>query len=660
MAEIRWLDEPTGPKVRFLDEKPKTVKDIFNVAVERAVANKSEDSGLLDETKRVFSSVNEDYLAPGVYGAPVDAANWLLKQVDLGSERPIGGSEWWTDQFRDIGASQEDYRPQTKFGQYAAAGLGGAGAGMAGGAIFGGGLMGAGTALGSPATVAAGRASITPVLDAAAGAGAGMGGQAATDIAPGSQLAQVAGQLGGAMLGGGLAAMGGAGKGPVIEAFDRTGVQPTMGSTGGKGVGYLQNNVLEQSFGGGGVVDDALKATREQMDDALRRIADQYGQPYTTAVEAGDVLKDQLAARFDMVKGAAGKVYDKIGGSFAPDETFLAKNTLDALQNPVGKVDHKALAEVLTDPKIKQLLDALQTTNGQASYATIKGLRSAVGEMLDPRQTAGVSNAQLEKLYAALSDDMAEIVSTRSPELVRQWRTANALYKDTMDKFRQHWGAFVGTDKKFIPPENAYKLLLGAGEGNYERFLSVWKGLKPGQRGNYAATILMNMGKKTADPDEAFSVARFLTNYGKLSEQAKGLLFRGTNNGPQMQALDDLLRVVKSFSSTVENTLPRGKSFPGSQFAQGAGLLQGFDMLVAGQPVAGLSAILGATAGPYAAAKLMTNPTATRALARGLAAIKAGSVPAAKIAALFQAFAAPPPKEMRIDVPAPQPGASVQ
>lgn len=604
-----------------------------------------EGIGGANEVKRIFSAVNEDYIAPTL-GAPVDAVNWGLNQVGLGSENPVMGSDWLRGQLQAVGASGgPGYRPQTELGRYAAAGLGGAGAGAAGGAVIGAGLMGAGAALPGTlgqATAQAGRATITPGLDAIAGAGAGLGGQLAREEAPGNTTAELLGTFAGAVIPAGAAGWATAARNRTIDAADRIGVQPTMGTTGGKTSGYLQNNTLAQSALAADVVADASKRTQDELQGAISQIAGKYGSASPSTYATGAGVQKSLVDWFDQVKSGAGKVYDDIGKRFAPNEKFAAVKTLDALQNPVGKLDSAALAKEIGDPKIKRFLTALQGDGGELSYNDLKRFRSYVGGLLDPRSMTDIDNAQLKALYGALSDDMAAAVATKGPDVIRQWKNVNALYKNALDKFGTQFEKLVGK-RAPVPPEQAYRILKGSaevgGRENFDRFREIWSVLSPEQRGDYAATILMRMGSKSEDAigDAAdFSVMKFLSDYDKLSPQAKALIFRSTGNKEVEAALDDLLTVVKSIEQNA------GKTFSTSRSGAGAlqtGQIFGSGALMASGDVTGS---IGLLVGPWAAAKIMTSPSATRKLAVVLRAWNAGRIDAAKVTAVLQAFAEPP------------------
>lgn len=649
MAEVRFLDAPAGPKVRFLDEKQ---QPFLQALAKKAAANKQASGGVdvMDETSRVLSQMNETYA--GALGFPVDAANWLLGGIGLDSEKPFMGSDWLREQSRDIGLSKENYAPQTDIGRYAAAGLGGAGAAMIGAPMLGGGIMAAGRAMGSPAVAAAGQATMAaPVADALAGAGAGVGGQAAQDIAPGNKYAELAGQLVGAMVPGGIGNFARTAANPVIKAMDNVGIDPTMGTAGGRTAAYVQNNALAQTGGASGVVDNAISKTLAQTDAAAKQIADAYGQPLPGQFAAGAQLQKDLTDWFDRVKKGTGRVYDDIANQFRPGEVFQASNTQNMLRNPAGKFDSADLGKLLADPEIAKLAKAVEASGGNLSYNDMKLFRSNIGAKLDPRMVGNIDQKQLKDLYGALSDDLAAAVGTRGTQVAHRWRTTNALYASAMEKFKDQFERLVGKGGP-VPAEQAYKLLVGSGEKDFSRFREIWGVLTPAQRGNYAATMLSEMGRQKG----VFSVTRFLTEYGNLSEQAKALLFRSTGNGQAQAALDDLLtaaRAIDKNTAKTASTSRSGASVP--MLAQAGGVYKGIDLINSGQPTAGVMVMLSSVGGPWAAAKLMTNPAATRALAWALRASKAGGKAAAKATAILQSFGMPeePKEPLRITVPNP-------
>lgn len=624
----------------------------------KAVANSWVDPQ--DELTRAFSSTNERLA--DTLGAPVDAANWILKQFDIGSERPVLGSDMIAGWMRDAGASGgPDYQPRSTAGQYLASGLSGAADAAVGGTILGTGMQLAGQGIGAiapslgAATTAAGKATITPAMDAAAGMGAGLGGEFARQEMPGEKWAEIAASLLGAVGGAGVysAATQGLARNPTIQAMDNIGVDPTAGTIGNKTGSYLQNNVLAQGAGSADVVSGALEKNVRQIGDATENIASKFGSAYGAADDVGSSIQKGLTDWFDNAKSKAGKVYDTIAQAFKPDEQFPATNTARALANPLGKMDNPDFATLLADPKIKAFGKALADNGGNITYNDVKRLRTYIGEMLEPGKVVNVDQAQLRQLYGSLTDDMADIVATRGPQVASAWQQVTADYADTLGKYQESFEKLIGS-RQPVAPEQAYRLVMNAASptGDFNRFQGVWKALPAPERGNLAATILMRMGVKNPEAvgDTAgWTVAKFLRDYDALSTKAKDLLFRSTGNAELEKSLDDLLTVVKAMERGVDKVVSTSRS--------GVTIPMGMQLSGAGAAAAmgDFGTAIAAIAGPWAASKLMTSPTVVRTLSTALRNISKGGQAGAKALATIEALSMPDPMPQEEARPAAQP-----
>lgn len=135
-------------------------------------------------------------------GAPVDAANFLLGQMGLGSENPVGGSRMFTEGLESVGATTdienvpEEFRPFFKGGEvvgesipFAAAPLAAARAGMTGGRFL------------APVVNSAARSPGTfTTIEGLGIAGAAAGRGVAESVAPGDDLVGVGAEIAGGTL----------------------------------------------------------------------------------------------------------------------------------------------------------------------------------------------------------------------------------------------------------------------------------------------------------------------------------------------------------------------------------------------------------------------------------------------------------------------------
>lgn len=138
-------------------------------------------------------------------GAPVDLVNAGLSAVGLGSDRPVGGSDFLIDQMQDVGIGR-DVRPAVRPFQVAGE-VAGAGASMAAVPLAAARVpAAAGQALATPSTTGAVRTIVDTAArnpgrfaatELSATGGAAVGGGAAAAAFPGNNVAQVAGEIAG-------------------------------------------------------------------------------------------------------------------------------------------------------------------------------------------------------------------------------------------------------------------------------------------------------------------------------------------------------------------------------------------------------------------------------------------------------------------------------
>lgn len=189
-------------------------------------AESSGSGGSLGVLSRIMTGASEGAIA--AVGAPVDLVNWGLKKVGLGSDKPIGGSDFIAESFgKAIGFKRQgDARLGKSTGT--AENIATKAAAFAGGSIVPvAGLYGRGAYLlrtpgkGALSSSAVGRAAnaiavetaaapgVAVASEAGAAIGAASAGTAAQEIAPDNAGAQVAAELAGGLLGGIGGALGG-------------------------------------------------------------------------------------------------------------------------------------------------------------------------------------------------------------------------------------------------------------------------------------------------------------------------------------------------------------------------------------------------------------------------------------------------------------------
>lgn len=609
--------------------KAKAVGDVVRGVAEKAPTDR--EAGM-QEAARVFSMPNQTMA--DIAGAPVDAANWLLRQVGLGSDKPFLGSESIKGGMESLGIPVGQ-TPQTPEGRVAGAGLSGAVSAMVPYGV-------AQKFMSSASPVVKGVATALgtqPGTQLAAGMGAGMGGQFAEEKAPGNVWARLAGTLGGALVGGGLVARfdpanpAGQPTRELLSAFDRSGVTPTIGAVGGPSAKIVQQT-LANIPGSAGVITKGAQRSLDETGAAATNLADRWGGGVAgTPAETGATLQQGVeryaqdaAAGQGMTiaeiianpsaatsfRAKANALYERVGALIPSRQEFSAWNTGRALADIMARFNAPALRDAFQNSTIARWAQAYSHTNGRVSWNDLRQFRSDVGELIDqPVLAAKIGRAQLESLYAGLSRDIEQAARTVGPAAERALTMADRFYKTGMDRINGQLNKFFKAES----PEGAWqKLLTAAGEkggASIGRINALKRSLPQDEWDQVASTLIATMGKPTAGQqlaEDAFSAGTFVTNYAKLSPAARYAIFNGSGRQELRSALDDLVKVTAA-----QKGLEKMANFSGTGRVA---LTGGLGALALSQPMTVAMTVVGARV----AAKLMTSPTFVRWLAKAPAA----------------------------------------
>lgn len=582
----------------------------------------------VDEITRIASTINEKWLAPALGGIPDAVGNAIYWPVN-----EIFGTDYRSDLtgviregMRDIGASGgPDYKPQTETGQIAADVVGGAAAVLP--MMMTGGAAGAGMAPGVGKNVA-GLLTANPGVQIASGAGAGAGSYAANEIAPGNNFAQLLGMLGGGILGGGLAYKPTADDMAVVDAFNRQKVPPTVGAVSGPGMQKFESSGLGTTLGGAGLVQKAHNNMVNSVGERLGKVARGVGTAQS-ADDLGNTLQASVGRYMDDTATQANSMFSRIGSIFSPQDKFAAKNTLATLGKSFDNIDDPAIAALVRDPRFNTYRQALADAGDELSYNTMQGFRSYIGRQMDRLLLdGGADNAQLKALYGALTQDMKDaLVARGGTKALQMFDDANAWYTNRMETARNNLQPLIGKNQP-VPAEKAFRTLeqsTSATTGNIQRLKDIYGALTPAERKDFTASFIERMGQGP----NGFSVDRFLSDLGKMSPEAKRVVFTDQFGDDLLRAWDDLTQVI----------MPQVKSLTGNRNFSNSGLsiMQGGQLLGAASTLANPLQAAMIALGPWAAARAMTYPAAVSTIVNMLKRGETAAAIAARVNAILQA-----------------------
>lgn len=588
----------------------------------------------VDEATRVFSAANEKWVAPALGGLSDLVGNALYAPINelFGTDLKADLTGVLREGMRDVGASGgPDYKPKTEVGQIASDVIGATAAVLPVLASAGAAAPGVAYAGAAPQTTAQavlGLLGSAPKGQIAAGAGAGVGSYLAEEAAPGSDVAQIAGQLLGALGGASVAAKIEPNK--VIDAFTRQNIPMTAGvvapdtamgnaaraaEAGGLGTTILGSGIVRNAY------DDITRAAGEKVDDIARTVGNVRAED-----DLGRTLQGSVARFMDDKAAQADDAFSQIGKIFGPDDKFRAASTLRSLASSYDDIDDPIIAALVRDPRFAAYRDAIAQAGDDLSYNTLKGFRSYIGRQMDRLALdGGADNAQLKALYGALTDDMEAALRTKGGDAaVNAFRDVNSWYRQQMEMARNNLQPLVGKGQP-TSPERAFGTFAQAASGkagNIQRLRDIYTNLAPDERADMSASIIAKMGQGK----DGFSVAKFLTDYANMSPAARKLLFADQFGDDLLRAWEDMTEIILPQADKISRYINRSNS--------GLSLMQGGQLVVgagAAEPFTAVATILG----PAVMAKAMTSPAAVRFMAKAIARGETAAGIAARVTAIL-------------------------
>jgi hypothetical protein len=445
-----------------------------------------------------------------------------------------------------------------------------------------------------------------------------------------------------------------------IDAAAKAGTALSVGQTTGNRAVQAAESFLSKYPGSAGVMAKKGAAEASEIGSQVEKIADDLS-PNATPFVAGRTIEKGLSGPggfVDRFKQGMSHLYDQLDPFFrysdGSSKAVKLPNTLDALKklNPsipgapeTSKFFKNAKLQGVTDaiesdvgskqafgerPNIKasnemvkpafrpaDLQDMFEKAGGDnLPYEAVKKIRTLVGEQLEGSGLASdVPRSKWKSLYAALSKDLdSAAIATGDPAAAKAMQRANAFTRAG----HQRIDGILDKIAKQDIPERLFNSAVNAEDmrSGATKVGTIMKSLTQGERDVVKSAFIRRMGTAAAGQQGAeggaFSSQTFLTNWNKMSQQAKDVMF-SSKDGNLRGALD-------AIAKTAENIKEGGKVFANPS---GSGQIVAASSLASGIAGAATSGRLGAAAtllGTVPAAnltaKLLTNPRFVGWLAR--------------------------------------------
>lgn len=413
-----------------------------------------------------------------------------------------------------------------------------------------------------------------------------------------------------------------------IGDFNALGANPTVGQASQNRFIQGAENLLGGAPTSAGVVNRFAERQADDIGAGLQRLANNTSRN-ASAERAGRAVERGIETFRGNSRAQQRALYWQ-ADQLIPDQTPV--NIQNAWRQIVDlttpQLGATATTGAMIPPRIAQLRDNLAAdvaaNGGTLPYSALRAIRTQVGEQIsDFSMTPDSPTRQLRQLYGALSRDMEQAAASMGPDAERAARRANNYTRVLNGRLEQ----VERVIDKNGGPEAIFNASMSGTRDGGTTLRAVMQSLP--REGQQAVTgaVIRRMGMATPGAQDAagdvFSASTFLTNWNKVSPEAKRALF--DRHGPQYSRdMDRIARVadnIKTGSRVLAN--PSGTANRAAAFTYGASLVASlFDPSMVS--TGGL--VLGGV-GANGMARVLTSPRSVSWLARATEAPR-GSIPA--------------------------------
>ena len=429
--------------------------------------------------------------------------------------------------------------------------------------------------------------------------------------------------------------LAGVGSQTLSETFDRMGISKKGAAgaiTGNRTIQGIQSTLHD------------LPTSANMMDEAVTKTlgdvkgyADELSRAYTfgatpgTSQDIGESIYTGSKGALDRFKTRSRELYDKLYTHIDKEEMVPVSNTIGYLYDSIKEWEK---APELGNRFVKGLMDIAKrvgsdtTENDELPFKVLQRLRSEVGDMLSSKASPGVDDiptGQLKSLYGSIMSDIEGAVAAKGSDAKKAFDTASRYYRfnigrnvDILEKI-----------EKAGLPEKVFNLATqNQGKGGTTLY-KIRRNMKPEEWDFVAGSMLDRMGRANPGAQNVegnvWSPATFMTNWNRLSKEARNELFGIQRYKGLRKSLDDLLRVAASLKDA-EKMVNRSKTGSFGEYTKVItspavllgtllGSMTGSD--TEGKLSGAAGGFVAATIAPHYAAKLMTNEKFVEWLARG-------------------------------------------
>lgn len=362
---------------------------------------------------------------------------------------------------------------------------------------------------------------------------------------------------------------------------------------------------------GNAVESDLAIPTQPQvsLDEAVAKVNQLYASRDAATQDAG-----RFAAFANDQANAANRYYPVSGQPRVPGRYTPAQQNVAPAEQAAAEATGIARERVSQAAEIEQTLGdltaAAQASGGRLPYEAVKKLRTLVGqELQDAGLMSNFPRSKFKALYAALSEDLSGAAKEAGPAATAAYNRANLYTRAGMKRVED----IESVIDRAGGPEKVFQAAMAGTRDGGSTLRAVMQSLPEEGQKAVTGAVIKRMG--LANPNaqdatgEAFSAATFLTNWNKVSPEAKRALFDryGKDFSRDVDRIARVADNVKSGSQVFAN--PSGTANRAAAMTYGAALV---GSLFTG----GTTGLVASGLGANVAARWLTNPKTVQMLAR--------------------------------------------
>lgn len=381
-----------------------------------------------------------------------------------------------------------------------------------------------------------------------------------------------------------------------VADLEKVGADPSLVVATPSRTLHRIGSALNQNMAGLGLIGNRVGQTRDALAEHVGQTARKIGVP-TTAEKAGAKLQSAVEkyskttpavrqaieampapARAALTQGARSipsrsenmgfgtkseLLYDRAEQAVKKTNAPIdLPNTRAAMNDVVHEFSAPQLSEVFKNSNLDKLHQSMTQLGDKLTWDDAKSLRTKIRERLmgDPQLRGTVSDAQVDKIYRGLTQDLAAgAEKLGGPKAKRAWEQANKFYATGMDRVEGVLGKVYGTTNAGDIVHNMLRYAT-SGRGQNTLMLNQVKRSVPAEVWrDFSASVLDNMGKalpgKAAMEDE-FSANTFLTNFNKLKADGGAgfnALFESGGRGPDLATVEKMASKANANRDAIED-----------------------------------------------------------------------------------------------------------